>query len=162
MVVKVRWPTAFVGPRPLTVLCLHWASDGPTRAKGAYLSASFPAIHGIAAQDGVAVFEASDNEVAGDLATGTITRVLQITHGDTADFSLQSDPHPSASTEQSWTWTTQDSPQLIQVAAINTSDTQRENNNAFYSGILFGIAGAALVALITELVRPFGRRSGAD
>lgn len=98
----------------------------------------------------------------GDLATGTVTRVLTLTDATTYDFNVQSDPQATVSDERSWTWVRNDLPQTLQLAAINSSDLQRENNDAFYAGILFGIAGGALVALIAELVRPFNRRKPAD
>ncbi len=98
----------------------------------------------------------------GDLATGTVTRVLNLADATTSDFNVQSDPQPTVPGERSWTWVSHDLPEAVQLAAINSSDLQRENNNAFYAGILFGIAGGALVALVAELVRPFNRGKPAD
>jgi Na+/proline symporter len=80
--------------------------------------------------------------------------------GNTADFNIQTDPHPAVSTSSSWSWVNRDSPQVIQVAATNSSDIQHENNDAFYSGIIFGVVGGALIALITELVVPLRRQHG--
>ena len=79
------------------------------------------------------------------------------TGNNTANFAIQTDPHPTVSAPTSWSWTTKDTPQVIQVAATNSSDTQRENNDAFYSGVLFGVVGGALIALVTELVVPLRR-----
>lgn len=145
---------------PVPVICLHWSSGSPVAANGAYLSARFPPVHGIAVDaygDGIA-----QGDGGGDLAAGTVTRILNLADVTTYDFNVQSDPQPSVSDAGSWTWISNDLPQTLQLAAINSSDLQRENNNAFYSGILFGIAGGALVALIAELVRPFNRRKPAD
>ena len=51
-------------------------------------------------------------------------------------------------------WIIKDTPQVMQLAATNSSATQRENNDAFYSGIV----GGALIGLITDLVVPLHRR----
>jgi hypothetical protein len=93
-----------------------------------------------------------------DLGAATVTRVLYL-DADTniADHNIQTDPHPTVTTASSWSWTFRHTPQVIQVAATNASDAQHENNSAFYSGILFGVVGGALIALITELVVPLRR-----
>ncbi len=144
---------------PVPVICLHWSSGSPVAANGAYLSARFPPVHGIAVDAGQGT---SQPDGGGDLATGTVTRVLTLTDATTSDFNVQSDPLATLSYQRSWIWVNHGLPQTLQLAAINSSDLQRENNNAFYAGILFGIAGGALVALIAELVRPFNRRKPAD
>ncbi len=46
----------------------------------------------------------------------------------------------------------------ITVSAVNTSETQHDSYQAFLSGILLGVAGGAMVALIQELVAPFRSR----
>jgi hypothetical protein len=58
----------------------------------------------------------------------------------TADFNVQSDPLPAVTRAQSWMWVNHDIPQAVQLSAINSTDVQRENNNAFCAGIFFGIA----------------------
>ena len=47
---------------------------------------------------------------------------------------------------------------LMGIGAVDTTDLQRENNSAFVSGVLFGLAGGALIGLVTELVLPFYER----
>jgi hypothetical protein len=47
---------------------------------------------------------------------------------------------------------------VLSFAATNTSETQHDSYQAFLSGIVFGVAGGALVALIQELVAPFRSR----
>ena len=76
---------------------------------------------------------------------------------NTANFAIQTDPHPTVSAPTSWSWTTKDTPQVIQVAATISSDTQRENNDAFYSGVLFGVVGGA-----SDRPRHGARRSAAS
>jgi hypothetical protein len=94
----------------------------------------------------------------GDVSAESVTRVLNLASENTADFNIQSDPRPSGGTSSYWTWTTADIPQVIELAAVSTSDAQLENNDAFYSGILFGVVGGAVIGLITELVVPLSRR----
>jgi hypothetical protein len=153
-------PTPLSGSEP-PLLCLHWSSNGPVSVSGPNLAARFPQLQGLSA-DGVAFSAGSGipgvSAENADVADGTTTRTLQLTGGHTADWNIQTDPHPTRSTSRSWTWETHDSPQVIEMAAINSSDTQRETKNAFLSGILFGIAGAALITLIAELVAPLNRR----
>jgi hypothetical protein len=158
-IVKVNRPTALVDNPPLTVVCLQWRSASPVQGMGAYLSARFPPVHGIPVAEGLA---AADADAPGDQATGPVTRVLHLTDALTQNFTIQSDPLPTVTNEQSWTWVDHNLPQAVQVAAINASDLQHENNNALYAGVLFGVAGAALIALITELVGPFSRRKSAE
>ena len=137
-----------------TGICLHWDSGAPINLRGAYLSARFPPIQGISSN----IFFTGE-PMTGDLATHSVTRSLGPVDGPTANFSIQTDPQPTDTYGRTWAWVTEDSPQVIQVAAVNTSELDQENNNAFVSGILFGVAGGALVTLITELVMPFYRRS---
>jgi hypothetical protein len=75
-----------------------------------------------------------------------------------------------------WTWTDQiDANQLAQddlvqkpyvsplpLQAARFAALERDNHDAFLSGVLYGIAGAALIGVITELVGPLGRRRHAD
>ena len=135
-------------------LCLRFASSAPFSLSGPYLSARFPPLRGVSTD---VVW--TDETQVGDLGAATVNRVLYLdTDTNTADFSIQTDPHPSVTTASSWSWTIAHTPQVIQVAATNASDAQHENNNAFYSGILFGVVGGALIALITELIVPLRRQ----
>lgn len=163
IVVKANRPQAITEDHPNLVVCLRWTKAGPIRIKGSYMTARFPPVHGTAVSgsgaDSVAIIQFGDDR---DLAAGQLNRVVDLQGSNTSNFNLQSDPRPAVTKERSWTWTTKDSPQVIQVAAVDTTDAQRENNNALYSGILFGLSGAAAIALITELVRPLSRAEAAD
>lgn len=134
-------------------LCLHWDSAAPLNVSGPYLSARFPPVRGMSKD-----VPYTQEPQVGDLGAGSVRRVLSLHAGNTADFAIQSDPHPTVTVPTSWAWAIKDTPQVIQVAATNSSDAQRENNNAFYSGVLFGVVGGALISLITELVMPLHRR----
>jgi hypothetical protein len=148
---RIAGPVGASVPRP--ELCVRWNAGGPVNLSGPYLSARFPPLRGVSS-----AVPFTDTPPAGDLAMGSVTRRLALDGDNTANFAIQTDPHPTVSAPTSWSWTTKDTPQVIQVAATNSSDTQRENNDAFYSGVLFGVVGGALIALVTELVVPLHRR----
>lgn len=154
LVVPPARPHASVGDTvPPPGLCIHWETDSPLSLGGPYLSVRFPPLRGVSK-----AIPYTQIPETGDLGAGSISRVLYLDGGNTANFAIQTDPQPTVSAPLSWTWTSKDSPQVIQVAATNSSDVQRENNDAFYSGILFGVVGGALISLITELVVPLRRR----
>jgi hypothetical protein len=138
---------------PPPALCVHWNASGPVSLVGPYLSARFAPFRGIST-----ALPFTDAPAPGDLSMGTVTRRLALDGDNTADFAMQSDPQPTLAAPTSWSWTSDNAPQVIQAAATNSSAVQQENNNAFYSGILFGVVGGALIALITELVVPLHRR----
>jgi hypothetical protein len=115
---------------------------------GAYLSASFPAANVYAARDAKAV---------------TRRLNLGVSNTNTADYTVQSLQGPTNMTQGGWQWAARVSlstalPQPLTFAAVNTSQTQHDTYDAFLSGIVFGVAGAALVTLIQELVAPFRTR----
>jgi hypothetical protein len=154
LVVPPARPFASVGNTvPPPGLCIHWDTDSPFSLSGPYLSVRFPPLRGVSS-----AIPYTQIPQTGDLGAGSINRVFYLDGGNTANFAIQTDPHPTVSAPLSWTWTIKDSPQVIQVAATNSSDVQRENNDAFYSGVLFGVVGGALISLITELVVPLRRR----
>ncbi|HEX4434829.1 MAG TPA: hypothetical protein VH012_08360 [Acidimicrobiales bacterium] len=142
------------GTVPPPGLCVHWGSASPFSISGPYLSARFPPLRGISSD-----IPFTQIPQAGDLGVGQVRRVLYLEDGNnTANFAIQTDPRPTVSSPTAWTWTIKDARQVIQVAATNASATQHENNQAFYSGVLFGVVGGALIALITELVVPLHPR----
>ncbi len=135
-------------------LCVRWDTDSPFSLSGPYLSARFPPLRGISS-----AIPFTQIPPAGDLGMATVTRTLSLESGNnTANFAIQTDPQPTVSSPRSWAWIIKDTPQVLQLAATNSSATQRENNDAFYSGVLFGVVGGALIGLITELVVPLHRR----
>ncbi len=78
---------------------------------------------------------------------------------DTADYTIQSLQQPKVVMSDSWQWPADKTlPEPLAFAAVNTSETQHDTYDAFLSGIMFGVAGGALVSLIVELVAPFRSR----
>jgi hypothetical protein len=135
-------------------LCIHWDSASPFSLSGPYLSARFPPLRGVSS--GIPYTQIPQS---GDRAVGEVRRILYLGEGsNTANFAISTDPHPTVSAPTSWTWVSKNTSQVIQVAATNASATQHENNQAFYSGVLFGVVGGALIGLITELVVPLRPR----
>jgi hypothetical protein len=127
---------------------LCWPSDGPVALNGAYLNARFPPTEVFA--------KTNDSEkVAYQLTLGS-------SDANTADFNVQSLQHPTTSTDTAWLWKAGSFGSLIAQAltftGVNTSETQHDSYNAFLSGIIFGVAGGALVSLIAELVAPLRLR----
>jgi hypothetical protein len=123
---------------------LCWDSGGPVAANGAYLSARFPILY---------------VDVPGE-NTGS-TRQLNVGSQDAADYAIQSVDHPTSVTQGGWQWSSKSALSFsdpLAFAAVNTTETQHDSYQAFLSGIVFGVAGGALVALIQELVAPFRTR----
>jgi hypothetical protein len=123
---------------------LCWGSGGPVAANGAYLSARFPIL-------------LVDVPKEVDAAT----RQLNLGSPDAADYAVQSLEQPTSVTQGGWQWSSTRPfafSDPLTFAAVNTSETQHDSYQAFLSGIVFGVAGGALVALIQELVAPFRTR----
>jgi hypothetical protein len=88
-----------------------------------------------------------------------VTRQLKLGALDSADYTLQSITQPTSVTEGGWQWSPKfPAAEPVTLSAVNTSETQHDSYWAFLSGIVLGVAGAALVALIQELVVPFRSR----
>jgi hypothetical protein len=121
---------------------LCWSSDAPVQISGAYLTAQLPPL---------AQFY--------DGKPFSLTRQLNLGEDDAADYSIQSLVLPTSVTSGGWQWTGKP-PQYdtLAVSALNGTETQHDTYSAFLSGIVFGIAGGAFVALIQELVAPFRTR----
>jgi len=119
---------------------LCWDSDAPVEVNGAYLRARFPPLFSFGTVQ---------------LAVG---RGLNLGSGTTLDYAVQSLVQPTSVTPGGWQWSKTPAENDLAFAAVNTSDTQHDSYQAFLSGIVFGVAGGALVALVQELVAPFRSR----
>jgi hypothetical protein len=125
----------------IVYLKLCWPSGGPISLNGSYLSAQFPP------------------EAKGDFRPMKMTRVLYPNAGDTANYVIQSPTQPNGIQADSWQWTGAIAPYTpLHLSAIDVSGNQHDSYRAFLSGIVFGIAGGALISLIAELVGPLSRR----
>lgn len=122
---------------------LCWSSNGPVSLNGAYLNARFPNVF-----------------VFGSTRDGQgIERHLDLGEPNAADYVIQSLQQPTSVTDGGWQWVPRTAlDAVLNFTAVNTSETQHDTYNAFLSGILFGVAGGALVSLVVELVAPFRSR----
>jgi hypothetical protein len=124
---------------PYVKVC--WSSDAPVSLNGSYLSALFPPV--------AAPYPKSIS----------VTRELDADAGDTGNYANQSPVQPTGSTPQSWRWSSRIGSSVpVRLSAVNTSGIQHDSYNGFLSGIVFGIAGGALISLVTELVTPLRPR----
>jgi hypothetical protein len=123
-----------------------WSSNGPAQLNGPYLNAQFPSV------------DARSNSRSGFIAVRT-TAVLYPNAGNTADYVVQSPTTPTASTADSWRWTstTTSAASTPRLSAVSTSASQHQTFRAFLSGIALGLAGGALIAILLELVGPISR-----
>jgi hypothetical protein len=123
----------------LLVVHLCWHTSPPLEIDSSYFSVKFPAI-------------VVPNQ------TGTLISGLELHETSLSDYSPSGGLEPIATSPDTWTWSTVlsgifGSPpdaELL-VSGSDSSEIERETRNAFYSGIFFGIAGGALLALIPAL-----------
>jgi hypothetical protein len=142
-------------------LRICWSKRAPVQLSGAYLSARFPPVAGPT--------RVTPGTPIGDSIS--VSRVLNARVDDTALFNVQQSlTQPTRSTVHTWAW---DAPyvigatpvpiaqesyhdisaqQPIVLSAINVNGTQEDSDNALLSGIFLGVAGAALIALIQEII----------
>ena len=81
--------------------------------------------------------------------------------GDAADYAVQAATAPSVSSfngQPAWEWPGSTILTPIRVTASNAITSQHEVYFSFLSGIAFGIAGGAAVAIVQELLDPFCHR----
>jgi hypothetical protein len=125
---------------------LCWsAKNSPVSLDGPYLSASIPTV---------------------TTRGATPVQIALLPHaGSTSSYSLQATPNPSGETGKMWTWGFDaaglGSTPPIYLAAVNVSATQQDTLRAFFAGIILGIAGGALIAILQELIAPLSRRRDA-
>ncbi len=131
-----------VGPGVYVDIC--WTRDAPVRIVGAYLSAQFPSVTEAYARRPL------------------ISSTLKLSGANTADYSIQSPVSPISTSTTSWSWSQTANAQPIHLSAINVTTSQHDNYRAFLSGITLGVAGAALIAIVQELIVPLSRRRDAE
>jgi hypothetical protein len=127
---------------------LCWKSGAPLVASGAYVSAALPAVLAPLGQ------------------AGTVTRFLVLSNPPLSDYISSGGIPPTVASGQGWVWSSDISEALqsqarfdIPVIASSLAGLQRDNRSAFYSGILFGIAGGGFVSLLPALLDAADRRN---
>jgi hypothetical protein len=119
--------------------CWSPGAAAPVALSGSYLSAQFP----------------------GFVGTGINSTYRQFypNAGNGEDFIIQSQPQPTYEDADTWIWNGGTQPtEPLGVAAFNVSNNQHDAYRGFLSGIALGVAGAALIGLVTELLLPWSRR----
>lgn len=127
---------------------LCWNSGAPLLTSGAYISAALPAVLAPRGQ------------------AGKVTRFLVLSNPALSDYISARGVPPSVASGQQWDWDSDLSEALqsqarydIPVIASSLSGLQRDNRLAFFSGILFGIAGGGFVSLLPALLEAVDRRN---
>jgi hypothetical protein len=146
---KSKIPTT--SGQPFLVISLCWDNDAPLITNGSYVSAALPQI-----------------VAAGD-QSGTVTRSLVLNGTSLSSYSLAGGIAPTEVTARSWIWTDNLSTSFqsqaraeIPIIASSLPGIQRDNQDIFYSGILFGIAGGAAVSIVPALLGAFDRGKTED
>lgn len=134
--------------RPFLVISLCWNNGSPLITNGAYISAALSPILVAAGQ------------------SGTVTRSLVLSGTSLSSYSLAGGIAPTETTARSWVWTDNLSGSFqsqaraeIPIIASSLPGIQRDNRDIFFSGILLGIAGGALVSIVPALLSAFDRRN---
>jgi hypothetical protein len=129
---------------------LCWTHGAPLAFSGEYASASIPTV-----SVGTLASSAAPFEVTRSLYFVNKTQSAQPV---TAQYSLQAGTLPSSTDPIGWHWSA-DNGAPIQLVALNIPESQHETYLGFLSGVLFGVAGGALVTLFQEVLDPLrGRR----
>jgi hypothetical protein len=140
-------PVSPIGGSPFLVVKLCWDRGAPLIASGSYLSAALSPV------------------LASGGPSGTLTRSLVLSGSSLSSYALAGGIPPTEESAQAWIWNSSLSGEVqdqaryeIPIIASSLPGIQHDNKNAFYSGILFGIAGGAAVSLIPALLDAVDRR----
>ncbi len=120
---------------------LCWDRGAPLIASGSYLSAALSPVQ------------------ASGMSSGTLTRGLALSGSSLFSYTIAGGIAPTEENARAWIWSSSLSGEVgdqagyeIPVIASSLPGIQHDNQNAFYSGILFGIAGGAALSLIPALL----------
>lgn len=138
-IINGRSAVSQLGGSPFLAVRFCWDRGAPLITSGSYVSAALSAV------------------LAG--IPGTLTRSLVLNGSSLSSFTLAGGIPPTGESAQAWLWSgslsgeVQDQARYeIPIIAASLPGIQHDNRNAFYSGILFGIAGGAAVSLIPALL----------
>jgi hypothetical protein len=138
-IINGRSAVSQLGGSPFLTVRLCWDRGAPLVASGSYVSASLSPV------------------LAG--TPGTLTRSLVLSGSSLSSYTLAGGIPPTGESAQAWIWSGSLSGEIqdqaryeIPIIASSLPGIQHDNQNAFYSGILFGIAGGAAVSLIPALL----------
>ena len=143
---------------PLGEVNLCWRGNAPLKFDGEFVTAALP---GISENNSRVI--ALIPHYSGRKSTLAVTQnlyfqnPLQSAQPVTSEYSLQAGSLPTRTDPFGWHWSG-NSGTLIQLTALNILDSQRAAYLGFISGVMFGIAGGAFVALLQETLEPIRRR----
>ena len=131
-----------------------WTHNPPALVSGPYLAAAFP----LASVDTASVSPFNPN----NNAPVAMSESLLFSDLGLGSYTLESGPSPTSVAADDWQWDTKSvsgdmGPNVIY--ATNIFELQQDNRNAFLSGIFLGLAGAAMIALVQELLSAVRRGS---
>jgi len=131
-------------------ITLCWARNSPLSTTDApYLSATLPAI-------------------TTPVQAGTVERFLALNGTSLAGYALIGGIAPTQVSARSWIWMSSlgdaqsQALSVTPITASNLSELQSNTNDAFYSGILFGLGGGAIVSLFPVGLDAVDRRNKAS
>jgi hypothetical protein len=131
---------------PIAEIDLCWRNDPPLAFDGSYASAALPTVN----------LYTESNTALRITRSLYFENPLQATQPITGEYSLQAGSLPTSTDPVGWHWS--GSPGgLIQLTALNIPVAQHETYLGFISGVLFGIAGGALIGLCQETLEPIRR-----
>ena len=137
--------------QPFLEISLCWDNNAPLITNGSYVSAALSPILAAGGQ------------------SGTVTRSLVLNGTSISSYSLAGGIAPTEASARSWVWTDSLSTSFqsqaraeIPIVASSLPGIQRDNQDIFYSGILFGIAGGAVVGIVPALLTAFDRGKTED
>jgi hypothetical protein len=126
---------------PFLAVKLCWNRGSPLIVGSSYISAALSPILAPSGQ------------------SGTVTRALLLGGSSLSSYALAGGIPPSEATAQAWIWSSSLGNEIenqaryeIPIIASSLPGIQHDNQNAFYSGIFFGIAGGAAVSIIPVLL----------
>jgi hypothetical protein len=143
------------GPTIGIDLDLSYPSGTFYRRDGAYASGLVPGLQLLV-----------NNGSGANIATGRAYQMLNINGTEQpAQFTLLQGPEPAAentgSGQYDWYATSNSGAPAVSFTTTNPYQVEVDSRNGFLSGILFGVAGSALVTLLAEALR-IERRRGRD
>ncbi|HMD46265.1 MAG TPA: hypothetical protein VKG43_08905 [Acidimicrobiales bacterium] len=138
-------------------LDLCWTQGSPATLRDGYLTSTLPPLEYLP--------PFNPNATSVTVPTWDLTQNLgggRNTVDTLAEYQQQAGQPPTDISPSQWSWvstltdTSSNEPRLVN--AVSLPQLQKENHDAFLAGVLFGIAGGALVAFLQEVLVPLRRR----
>lgn len=136
---------------PVGEVDLCWKSNLPMAFDGEFASAALPAVATVSSDTG--------SGLPADLTrTLYFENINENRQPITAEYSLQAGALPTSTDPYGWHWSGSQGGGSVQVTAVDIPVSQHEAYLGFVSGVLFGVAGAAVVAILQEILEPIRLR----